>query len=282
MAKIFYSPLAKVELSRYPNGELKVRIQEKEIQETVAVVQSFSHPPNKHIVEFCLLVDACRRLGAKKIVGVIPWLGYCIQDKIFRQGEPLSLQVVANIIKASGTDSLITIDLHNPVSVNFFNLPVNHISALPKLVNQVLKDEKIDLLVAPDLGSKKETAQIAKRVKQPLLVINKERDKNTGKIKILGSSGKLIGKNALILDDFISTGGTLLHATEFLRKKGMQKIIVAATHHLHLPGVQAKLDKSGIDKIYITDTVRSRGSCSTKLKLFSVAPLLVKALRREV
>ncbi|NMB57503.1 ribose-phosphate pyrophosphokinase [Candidatus Beckwithbacteria bacterium] len=248
--------LAKVEINKFPNQEIRLWINEEKIDHKAVVVQSFAKEPDRMIIEFCLLVDALKRLGVKEITAVIPWMGYCIQDKIFRNGEPLSSRVIADIIQATKVNEIITVDLHNETTQGFFSLPLIHLSATNLFVEK-LKNNNLDCLVAPDVGALKETIPIAKAMNLPIVIISKKRDLQTGKVQILGIEGDIEGKNALIVDDFISTGGTLIQAAEFLKKQKAKTITVAATHHLFVEGVEARLEKSLIDKLYITDTINS-------------------------
>lgn len=274
--------LAQVELSRFPNSEARVWIQEKDANDVAVVVQSFSAPADNHIIEFCLLVDAVKRLGAKKIIAVVPWMGYCIQDKVFRSGEPLSARVVADLIQSTKVDSLITVDLHNETTLGFFSLPLTHLSAWPLFKARFENQSQADVVVAPDVGALKETTKIAQELQLPLVTINKKRDLTTGKVEIVGVDGEVKGKRALIMDDFISTGGTLVQTAEYLHDQGVKEIIVAVTHHLFVPDAQEKLEKSPISKLYVTDTVANQAPRSKKLKVVSVADLIAEAIKGRV
>ncbi len=247
-------PLGITQITEFPNRETRVWVTEERIHKDVAVVQSFSGDPNKAIVEFCLLVDALRRSGAKTITAVVPWMGYSIQDKIFRQGEPLSSRVVADIIQSVRPDRIITVDLHNEAIQGFFSVPFTHLTAVPLFLER-FKKLTIDCVVAPDVGALKETTKIASQLGLPIVILNKQRDLHTGEVRIIGSKGDIEGKTALIMDDFISTGGTIIQAADFLKTQGVQKVIMGASHHLFVAGVQEKLAKSALDELYITDTV---------------------------
>lgn len=271
--------LAKVELSRFPNSEARVWIQEEDANDIAVIVQSFSDPADNHIIEFCLLVDAVKRLGAKKIVAVIPWMGYCIQDKVFRTGEPLSARVIADIIQSTKVDSVITVDLHNETTSGFFSLPLVHLSAWPIFIELFKTKKTADIVVAPDVGALKETTQVAQSLNLPLVTINKKRDFASGNVAIVGVDGEVKGKRALIMDDFISTGGTLVQTAEYLHEQGVKEITVAVTHHLFVPGAQEKLEKCPITKLYITDTVANQAVSSKKIRVVSIAGLIAEAIK---
>jgi len=281
IAKQLGIKLGRIELSRFANGEARVRIREKIIKEKAVIVQSFSYPPDEHLIEFFLIADALKRLGAKKIIAVIPWLGYCVQDKVFLPGEPLSAKVIAQIIQSLKIDRLITLDLHNETITGFFDLVFNHLSALPVFINFFKQKQlRINLVISPDAGGIKRAAKLAKGLNLAMTVINKERDLITGKVSILGFNSNLKAKRVLIVDDFISTGGTLIKISHFLKKAGVKKIYAATIHHFYIKGVQEKIDKSPIDKIFVSDTINSPLKLnSKKLKIISVSNLLAKELK---
>lgn len=270
----------RVLLSSFPNSETRVRIMEKNINSEVVLLQSFSNPADKNIIEFCLLADALKRLGAKKIVAVIPWMGYCIQDKVFLPGEPLSARVIANLIQACKIDSIIMVDLHNEAIEGFFDLPLSVLSAMPLFEDLFKKKDKIDVLVSPDVGALKKTTRFAEKLKLPIVTINKKRELVSGRTKIIGIEGKLEGKKALIIDDFISTGETLIQTAKYLKAQKVQKVIVAVTHHLFIKGTQKKLEKSPIDKIYISDTVMNPEKTSKQLEIVSVNKIIAQAISK--
>lgn len=279
IAKHLETDLGSVELAQFPNGEVRVWVTAEQVHKEVVVVQSFVGDPNKAILEFCLLVDALRRSGAKEITAVIPWMGYCIQDKVFRQGEPLSARVVATIIEAMNVDKVITVDLHNETIQGFFTCPVVHLSAIPLFLDKFReKDSGIEMVVAPDVGALKETTEIAHALDLPVAVLNKKRDRASGKVEIVGVEGAVEGKTILIMDDFISTGSTLIQTAMFLKKQGVQKIVVGVTHHLYVPGVQERLEASDIDEVFVTDTIKvEEDFFKHKLKILSVSALISAA-----
>lgn len=253
IVKKLNSTLGQIEISKFPNKEARIWIKTK-VTKKVALVQSFSGNPDEMIIEFCLIMDALKRAGATQITAIIPWMGYCIQDKIFRKGEPLSSRVVANIINSTNPSKIITFDLHNEAIQGYFKTPLTHLSANSLLIKAVKKEE-LDCVVAPDVGALKETTKTAQALNLPIVVLNKKRDLNTGEVEIVNIAGDVKGKNALIMDDFISTGSTLIQTSKYLKSQKVNKIVVAITHHLFVPGVNCKLAKSSIDKLYITDTI---------------------------
>lgn len=271
--------LGEVELSQFPNNEVRVWVKEKKVDREVAVIQSFVGDPNKSILEFCLLVDALRRSGAQDITAIIPWMGYCIQDKVFRKGEPLSARVVADIVQSVRPNKIITIDLHNEAIQGFFSIPVVHLTGSTVLIETFKHMKEIDTVIAPDVGALKESTKIAQHLNLPITILNKQRDLVTGKVSIAGVDGQIKGKTALIMDDFISTGGTLIQTAKFLKDNEVRNIYVGVTHHLFVKGVQEKIEKSDITKLFITDSIEvEQNSITPKLNILSISNDIVNEL----
>jgi len=279
LAKSLSYKLGKVELSRFANNEARVWIKEKKIGRKAVVMQSLSQPTDHHLIEFCLICDALKRKGVKEIIGVIPWLGYSKQDKVFRDGEPLSVKVIAKILQTANLEKIITFDLHNLAILGFFDIPLINLSA-NGLFTEYFKN-KVDentIVVAPDAGSVKSSSSFAQELRIDVAYIDKKRDLNSGKVIIKGISGRVKGKNVLIIDDMLVTGSTLIETAKFLKKQRVQSIKVAITHHLYVPGVQKKIDKSKIDELIVTDTVKQKNK-SKKLKILSVTEMLGEAIK---
>lgn len=271
-----------INLGRFENGEAKIHIEETNMNSVVAILQSFSLPVDEHIVEFALICDAAKRLGAKKIIAVIPWLGYSKQDKIFRAGEPLSIKAIAKMIQTAPFDELIAFDLHNQAIVGFFDKNLIQLSAMPLFIDyfKKIKDEKT-IVVAPDAGSIKASAEFANRLGLDVAYLDKKRDLQSGKVAICGISGEVKNKKIFIVDDIISTGSTLIESAKFLKSRGAKEILIGATHHLFIPGVEEKLDKSQIDKIIVTDTVcPQKIPRSKKLEIISVSKIIAGQLKK--
>lgn len=274
--------LGQVELSRFPNHECRVWIKEPVTNNKVVVVQSFSSPPDEYLVQFCLMIDALKREGVKKIIAVIPWLGYCIQDKVFRPGEPLSSKVMVKILQSLKINRLITIDLHNETVSGFFDIPFTLLSADEIFLDYFSKKRRpFDTIVSPDVGGLKGATKFAELFKLPLVVVNKQRDLSSGKVKILSINEVVKGKRALIVDDFVSTGSTLVHVASFLKEKGVKKVSACLAHHFYVPGVQEKIEKSALDKLFVTDSIQPpERKKYKKLTIVSSANLIAQAIKK--
>lgn len=279
IAKSLKTRLGKIQLSKFPNDEIRVWVREKQIGPKAVVVQSMSHPTDTNLMEFCLIADALKRKGVKEIIAVIPWLGYSKQDRVFRSGEPLSALVAAKMLQITPLKKVIFYDLHQPEIAKFFQAKVVNLSGR-KIFIEYFKD-KVDqdtVVVSPDEGARESSARFAGNLGVSIAYIKKTRDLNTGIIKVKGISRNVVGKKVLIKDDMIATGSTLLEAAKFLTKHGAKSIDVCATHHLYLPGVQKKLDQSPINSLLVTDTVKPRNG-HAKLKIISVADKIAEAVR---
>lgn len=294
IAKLLGGSAGVVESIRFENGEQKVRVgdrkKNKDLGHEATIIQSLSVPVDEHLIEFCLLSDALSRQGYSNLIGVVPWLGYSKQDKVFLPGEPLSAKVIAQIIQTTKIKKLITFDLHNRAITGFFDIPVVELSARPIFLEYFFKKIEVRgkrgeegewVVVAPDEGAVKSSAYFARELNIPIAYMDKRRDLKTGRVQVVGMSGEVEGKNVIIVDDMIVTGSTLMETAKYLKKKGVKKVMVAATHHLYVPGVVERMEESEIDEIVVTDSVKCRVKSvkSEKLKILSVAGLIVDELQ---
>lgn len=274
-----------VNISKFANDEKRVSVGKG--SGAAAILQSFSKPVDENIIEFCLLADALTRAGYSEMVGVVPWLGYSKQDKVFLPGEALSAKVIAQIIQTTKIKKLITFDLHNRAITGFFDIPVVELSAKPLFTDYFAQKIGADtakyVVVAPDEGAVKASAAIARELGVSIAYMDKRRDLKSGEVSVVGMSGEVAGKNVIIVDDMIVTGSTMMEGAEYLKKMGAISVSVAATHHLYLEGVQEKLEESEIDEVVVSDTVQiESGSAGqkagNKLKVLSVAELVTNEI----
>lgn len=279
LAKALKTRLGKIELSRFSNDEARVWINEANPGTKAVLIQSLSAPTDENLVEFCLIGDALQRLGVKRIIAVIPWLGYSKQDKVFRSGEPLSVKVIAKMLQVVPLEKVITFDLHNLAIPGFFEVPVINLSGRKLFREQVAKKVTAKtVIVAVDAGSVKSSERFSDDLGGvPLVYMNKVRNLVSGKVVFKSISEPVKGKKILIKDDLISTGNTLSEAAKFLKKEGAISIEVCATHHLYVPGAQKRLDQSPLNQIMVTDTVEGK-SKSKKLKVVSVAEMIAQEI----
>jgi ribose-phosphate pyrophosphokinase len=280
-------PLGDITRGRFSNGEAKVRIEEEIYGNTFYVVQSLSQPVDEHIMELCLIVDALKRGGAEKIVAVVAWFGYGVQDKVFMPGEALSSKVVIDFLQTVGIRSLITIDLHSDNIIGFFDIPVVHVTAIPLFAKYIVKHYgKNVLVVSPDFGGAKRARRFAKEIGQEgtIGIIDKERSLTTGKVALRGINLDVGGKTIIIPDDFLSTGSTLLQVSKLLHDAGAKKIIACISHSLLSGNAASDIAKSNIDTLITTDSVvideKKKRILSDKLVVVSAIKLILPYIRK--
>ncbi len=284
VAKILGKSLDKIEIVRFADSEVRVRIEEEVGGKTCFVIASLSNPVDTHLVEFCLIVDALKQNEAGKIIAVIPYFGYARQDKAHRPGEGVSARVMARLIEAVGVNKIITVDLHSDAVGSFFNVPVTQLFGLEIFLPEIAKMKNGLVVVAPDAGGAKRAQKFAEEIDVPLVLIEKRR--NLDKIHTIDSL-KIIGdvkeKKCIIVDDVIVGGGTSVGAAELLKREGASEVIVCATHADFVEGTKEKLTNSEIDKIYVSDSILvSPENYFSKLKIVSVSKILAKEIKEMV
>lgn len=279
-------PLGKIVTGRFSNGEAKVRIEEEIYGNTFYVVQSLSQPVDEHIMELCLMVDALKRGGAEKIVAVVPWFGYGVQDKVFMPGEALSSKVVIDFLQTVGVHSLITVDLHSENIIGFFEIPVVHVTAVPLFAEYIVKKYGKDtLVVSPDFGGAKRARRMAREMGQEgtIGIIDKERSLTTGAVELRGINLDVKGKMVVIPDDFISTGSTMVEVIPLLKKAGAAKIIACITHPILAKDAAKNLAASDLDELVVTDSIliedSKRKTFGGKLQTISTVSLLTPYIK---
>ncbi len=267
-----------VEIDKFANSETKIWIKDNIKDETIVLLQSFSQPTDKHILEFLLLADAIERAGAEEVIAVIPWLGYSLQDKVFRPGEPISAKVVANMISASFVKKIILLDLHNSSIPGFFSKPTTHLSAMELLADHIsneINDPSEYVVASPDFGGLKRAFEFAERLDLPLVKLDKRRDLHTRKIVGMHLNGQVENKTVLLLDDVILSGGTVRRAATVLKQHGAKEVIFLATHGLFVNDSLNKLQNSDVDHIIVTNSIRQE-TLPSKVEQISVAKLIAQ------
>lgn len=283
IAKNLNLELSPVEIFVFPDLEKRIRIKEEVVGEDCVVIQSASIPPDENYMELFIMIDALKRSGAKSVKAVIPYLGYQRQDHVFRDGEAVSLEVIANILTAVGMTELFSFDLHSPKIPDIFSVPVHHLSALP-LFTQKIKEEfkgKEIVLVSPDMGGIRRIKEVSEGLGNvPYATIVKNRDLSSGEISDSGLDGDVRNKIAIIIDDMISTGKTTVEAAELLIEKGATKVFAYATHPVFARDSGKLLQHSKIERVVVTDTIDVPSySLFPKLEIVSVSDIAAKALK---
>jgi ribose-phosphate pyrophosphokinase len=273
-------------VDRFKNDECRIEIRENVRGAEVFVVQSLCRSPqgatvNDSLMELLLIIDALRRASSNRITAVIPYFGYAKQDKKTKGREPISAKLVANMIEMAGAERIVTLDLHAAQIQGFFDVPVDNLMAAPTLCNylknQNLQGDRI-VVVSPDAGGVPRAETFAKRLKSNLAVIIKRRPEPDVS-EVTHIVGDVEGKIAVVVDDMISTGGTLVKAAEALRKKGATDVYTLATHGIFAGDAIAQFEKSDISRVIVTNTI-PRTIESAKVEHLTIAQILADAIKR--
>lgn len=283
IAKHLNISVSPVEIFIFPDGEKRIQIQEEVVDEDCIIVQSTAIPTAENYMELFFIADGLKRSGARSITVVMPYMGYQRQDHVFRPGEAVSLQVVIKTLENLGITRMIACDLHSIKIPEFFNIPLTHLSALPLFAAEIKKQgwEKLDsVLVSPDMGGIRRIKLISEMLSDmPFVTIIKNRDLATGTIAAGGLQGE-VTRRALIVDDMISSGGTIVQANDMLRAKGAEEVYVFVTHPVFSSDAPQLLQNSGVDKVYVTDSVDvPKNKHFPKLHILSLSSSISEALR---
>lgn len=272
--------LGEIDISRFPDGETFVKVKENIRGRDVFVVQPICSPPNENLMELLIMIDAMRRASADRITAVIPFYGYGRQDRKDQPRVPITAKLVANLLVASGVNRLLTMDLHAQQIQGFFDIPVDHLNALPVFVKYLRdKDVQDRVIVAPDTGGVKVAYSYARMLECGLAVVAKQR-KSAEEVEAFTLVGDVEGKTAIMVDDMTTTAGTLCSAARMLSDHGAKDVYAAVTHGtITDKGIQ-RLKDSTINELVVTDTVPVHLSDEARVKVLSVAGLLGEAMLR--
>ncbi len=274
------TPLCNVEVGRFSDGEIRVRIDDNIRGTDVFIIQP-TFPPADNLLELLIIMDACARASAKRITSVIPYYGYARQDRKDQPRVPITAKLVANLITVAGAHRVLALELHAAQIQGFFDIQVDNLFAIPVLLEYISDTEFTNLtVVSPDVGGIKMGRAFAKRMNAKLAIVDKRRTA-TDKSELMSIIGDVDGNDIIILDDMISTAGTITQAAEALRKAGARKIIAAATHAVLSGEAPERLERSVIEEVVVTNSVplQNHKRCS-KITVLDVAPLLGEAIRR--
>jgi ribose-phosphate pyrophosphokinase len=273
-------PLGKINLTKFSDGELYCQILENVRGKDVFLIQPTCMPVNKNLMELLIMIDAFKRSSATRITSVIPYYGYGRQDRKDKPRVPISSKLVADLLTAAGTDRILAMDLHAGQIQGFFDIPVDHLYAMPVLIEHLKKLNIPDLtIVSPDAGGVERARAFAKRLDADLAIIDKRRT-GPNEAELMHIIGQVSGRNIVICDDMIDTAGTLVNTVLALRKKKVGKIIACATHGVLSGQAIERLKSAPIDAIILTNTVPMDGSkMLPNMKILSVAGLLGTAIQ---
>lgn len=272
--------LGDIDVGRFEDGEIKLIINENVRGKNVYVIQP-TPPPAENYLELFIILDALKRASCESICAITPYYGYGRQDRKTRGREPISAKLMANLIVSSGATRFVAIDLHAGQIQGFFDIPSDNLSAIP-LFAEYFKQKNLDdiVVVSPDVGGVARANQLASRLHAPIVIFAKRREK-PDEIARMDLVGDVKDKTAIIIDDGIYTGGTLITATKILLEKGAKKVYAAATHGIFCNHSLEKLNESPLEEVIVTDTLKIKdGEKYEKLKIISVAPLIGEAIKR--
>ena len=285
-------PLAKREVVFFDNTEIKVTIKEKVKGEEVFIIQSTSNPTNDNLMELFFFADALRRQEASKIVGIIPYFGYARQSAQYRSGEAISAHVVIRFLETVGFNKIYTFDLHSEITGGVFSIPFKNLTAFPLLAKKIseyfyqkkIKKEEV-VLISPDQGAIKKVRNFGYYFYENEVfseaMVEKKRDlNNNNKVKVLGIYGDIKNKIALIVDDMVVSGSTLLSVVDLCLKKGAKEVYAAVVHHDFTQKAPEKIQNSKLVKFFTTNTIELKKEQKfDKLIEFSIAPIIVQELK---
>ncbi|MBN1163999.1 MAG: ribose-phosphate pyrophosphokinase [Candidatus Krumholzibacteriota bacterium] len=272
--------LCDVKTGRFSDGEISVRINENIRGKDVFIIQP-TNPPGDNLLELLIIIDACFRASASRITAVIPYYGYARQDRKDQPRVPITAKLVANLIETAGVSRVLALELHAAQIQGFFDVQVDNLFATPVLLEYIKGKNFKDLtVVSPDVGGIKMGRAFSKRMDAKLAIADKRRAK-ADTSEIMNIIGDVDGSDIVILDDIISTAGTITQAAEALRAAGAKRIIAAATHPVFSGEALERIEKSCIEEVVVTNSIPFKdGKKCGKIKVLDVSPLLGEAIRR--
>lgn len=273
--------LGEASVERFPDGEVSVELGESVRDRRVFLIQSTAPPVNDHLMELLTMIDACRRAAAARIVAVVPYFGYARSDKRHGRRDPIAARLVADLLQAAGADHVVSVDLHASQIEGFFRVPMECLTAVPLLCETLRPHLPAGTIVAsPDAGRLAMATHYARCLDTSVVLLHKTRQTGS-ETHVTHLVGDVRDRPCLIIDDMISTGGTMVAAVEALLRNGARPgIMLAATHGLFVGPAREVLSAEGIGNVFVTDSIEQRLAAWPRLQVVSLAPLLADALQR--
>ncbi|TYR30446.1 ribose-phosphate pyrophosphokinase [Mesorhizobium microcysteis] len=275
--------IGKATVRRFADQEIFVEIQENVRGEDVFVLQSTSYPANDHLMELLIMIDAFRRSSARRITAVIPYFGYARQDRRASGRTPISAKLVANLVTQAGADRVLTLDLHAGQIQGFFDIPTDNLFAVPVMARDVKKNYELPnvMVVSPDVGGVVRARALAKRLDALLAIVDKRREK-PGESEVMNIIGDVRGKDCLLIDDIVDSGGTLCNAADALLANGATSVTAYITHGVLSGGAVTRITSSKLKELVITDSIQptSAVEAAHNIRVVSIADLIGEAISR--
>jgi ribose-phosphate pyrophosphokinase len=283
IAAFLETPLGKAKITRFSDGESFCEIGENVRGVDAFVIQPTCSPVNDTVMELLILCDALRRASAASITAVIPYYGYARQDRKVAPRTPITSKLVADLIQASGVTRVVSMDLHAGQIQGFFNIPFDHLFAMPVMLEDYLRRnfDSSAVFVSPDAGGVERARAFSKRLNAQLAIIDKRRERANGS-EVMHLIGDVAGRDCVIVDDMIDTAGTLAGAARALAEKGAKRIVACASHGVFSGPAVQRINESPLSEVVVTDTIPLSAAAkeSPKIKQVSIARLLGEAIKR--
>jgi ribose-phosphate pyrophosphokinase len=274
LSKKLKANLVKTEIRVFPDGESKFTLKGKISKGKIIVVQSIFPPVDSNLFQALSLISKAKEYSSDVVI-IVPYLGYARQDREFLPGEVVSMKVLGQLFRGVGASKVIVVDIHSKTGLKLFRIKSENVTAIPDLVGYFKKlDLKNPLVISPDQGGKQRAKEFANEYKSEFLALKKQRDRKTGKVQIKTENlDEVHGRDLIIVDDMISTGGSIIKATEFLKKQKCKRVFVACTHALLIDNAEKKIRKAGVAKIISTNTIPGKTS------IVDVSNTIAKAIK---
>jgi len=255
IARRLKAPYVEAKTRVFPDGESKITFGRIPKNSGILVVQSTYPPVDTNLLQALSIISQAKK-ASSKIYAIIPYIGYARQDRQFLTGEVITMSIVAKMLQAAGAKKIVVVDIHSKIALNHFKIPKENVSAIPELAKYFKKMKlKNALVVSPDIGGALRAKQFANLLNIDFITLKKSRDRKTGKVQIQSSKVDVHGKDLIMIDDIISTGGSIIKATQFLKKQKCKRVFVACTHGLFIGDAINKIKKAGVTQIISTNTI---------------------------
>ncbi len=282
IADILNMPLGRAMVAAWKDGETRVQIEENVRGADVFVIQPTCPPVDHNLMQLLIMLDALKRASPRRLTAVIPYYGYAKQEKKSAGREPITAKLVANLITIAGANRILTLDLHSPAIEGFFDIPVDHLRCGPLLADRIVDLNLTNtVVVSPDSGGVHRAYEFRRHIDGARLALMAKYRPQPEQVEVVEMVGEVAGRTAVIVDDMIQSGGTIIECVEKLKEKHAADVYVCATHAIFAAGAIERLKQAPIAKVFVTDTVPvDRAQCGDRIEVLSVAPLLAEAIQR--